>query len=128
MKLKEAKITVTVADTSGTSSATGPAVFGYLEAVDWIDGTYADGVDAVLACVNTNTGVDYTVLTLTDANSDARYHPRSPLHSQTGAALTFDSTQGQSGVIILNGNLKLTVTSAGSTAGVTGGCVVYYLE
>jgi hypothetical protein len=42
--------------------------------------------------------------------------------------LTFDSTQGQSGVIILNGNLKLTVTSAGSTAGVTGGCVVYYLE
>jgi hypothetical protein len=130
MNLNARRINVTLADTSGTSSTVdGAAVFGLLEAVQWIDGTYADGVDAVLACVNADSGVDQTLLTLTNADADAWYYPRAQIDDQAGAAETFNSTEGLSlAHIVLNGTLKLTVTSAGSTAGLTGGCVVYYLS
>lgn len=128
MQLKQRRIDVTLADTSGTGSAVDTtAVFGLLHAVQWIDGTYADGVDAVLACVNADSGVDQTLLTLTNANADAWYYVRTQIDSELGAGLTYNSTQTVTDYLVLNGTLKLTVTSAGATAGLTGGAVVYYL-
>lgn len=127
-QLKQRRIDVTLADTSGTGSAVDTtAVFGLLHSVQWIDGTYADTVDAVLSCINADSGVDQTLLTLTNASNDAWYRPRGAAHNQTGTALTYDSTQGVTDYLVLNGTLKLAVTSAGATAGVTGGAVVYYL-
>lgn len=91
-----------------------------LYAVEWIDGDFADGVDAVLSCVNTVGGVDRTLLTLTDANNDAIYYPRVLEADNAGGALTTYALP------VVDGDLKLAVTSGGDTK--TGGCVVHLLE
>ena len=113
----------TIADGSGNNTATIPA-FGLLHAVEWVDGDFADGVDSVLSVTNTDSGVDSTLLTLTDANIDAWYYPRVALHDTAGAAVTYDGTRPIYGRFVVNGTLKLTVTSGGDTK--TGGAVVYY--
>lgn len=89
-----------------------------LYAVEWVDGALADGVDAVLSVTNTLSGVDLTLLTLTDANSDLMYYPRVIADGVTGADLTGWYVQH-----VVDGTLKLTVTSGGSAA--TGACIVY---
>ena len=93
-------------------------MFGYLEAVDWIDGDLTDGVDAVLSVTNTPSGVDHTLLTLTNANADAMYYPRRVVDTTAGAAAA-----GVYDRFIVDGVLKLAVTSGGASK--TGGCVVY---
>lgn len=91
-----------------------------LYAVEWIDGTFDDGVDAALKCVETESGVDQTLLTLTNANNDAWYYPRTTEDDEAGAALT------TRGMLVVNGDLKLEVTNGGNAK--TGGCIVYYVE
>lgn len=93
-----------------------------LIAVDWIDGDFADGVDGTLAMTTREFGADVTLLTLTDANSDAIYYPMVEAHSNAGAAL---DTAGDVMYTrqIVNGTLQLTVANGGATK--TGGCVVY---
>lgn len=89
-------------------------------AVEWIDGTFADGVDAVLSAEDTPSGVAKTLLTLTNANADAWYHPRVLEQDNTGTNTTFYCMP------VLHGDLKLSVTSGGNAT--TGGCIVYLLE
>lgn len=93
--------------------------------VEWIDGDYADGVDAVLSCVNTRSGVDRTLLTLTDANSDAFHQPLRVAQDALGADL---DTAGDVAYArpIVDGDLKLVVSSGGNAK--TGGCVVFLKE
>lgn len=91
-----------------------------LYAVEWVDGTLADGVDAVLSITDTLSGVDKTLLTLTDANNDAWYYPRVLESDNAGVATTFYSMQ------VVEGTLKLVVSSGGNVA--TGACIVYLLE
>jgi hypothetical protein len=88
-----------------------------VHAVEWIDGDFADGVDAVLSVVNTLSGVEQTILTLTDANSDAWYFPRIAESSNVGTPLTTNTP------MLANGDLRLVVSAAGSVK--TGGCIVY---
>jgi predicted RecA/RadA family phage recombinase len=124
-KLHEMRLSGTCTS-DGALTVTGEeAVFGYLDAVDWIDGSFADGVDAVLSVYNTNTGVDVTLLTLTNADSDARYYPRAIVHSEAGVALT-GTSGGDRARMLMNGVPKLAVTSGGDVK--TGGCVIYWLE
>ena len=124
-KLHEMRLSGTCTS-SGALTVTGEdAVFGYLDAVDWIDGNFADGVDAVLSVTTTNTGVDVTLLTLTDANNDARYYPRALVHGETGSALT-GTSGGDRTRMLLNGVPKLVVADGGDTT--TGGCIIYWLE
>lgn len=119
MALYDIRLNVTT-DGSGDGSATATrAVFGYLVAVDWIDGDLTDGVDAVLSVTNTPSGVDHTLLTLTNANSDAIYYPRRVVDTTAGATATSVYDR-----FIIDGTLKLVVASGGSAK--TGGCVVYY--
>jgi len=89
-----------------------------LYAVEWIDGDFADGVDAVLSVTNTLSGVDTTLLTLTNADNDKWYFPRVLVQGVTGTDLTaiYD-------MLVVDGTLKLTITNGGN--GKTGGCVVY---
>ena len=91
-----------------------------LYAVEWVDGTLDDGVDAVLSVTATPSGVDKTLLTLTNANDDAWYHPRGVEHDAAGAALT---TRALS---VVYGTLKLVVSAGGNVK--TGACWVYLLD
>jgi hypothetical protein len=92
-----------------------------LHAVEWIDGTLVDGVDAVLSCTARAMGqADKTLLTLTDANIDKCYFPRELEHSNVGAALTTYSLP------VVDGTLQLAVTAGGNA--MTGGCVCYLVE
>lgn len=124
-KLQEMRLYGTCTS-AGALTVTGErAVFGFLDAVEWIDGTFADGVDAVISCYNTNSGVDNTLLTLTDADNDAWYYPRTLVHDLAGAALT-GTSGGDRARRIVNGIPKLVVTDGGDVK--VGGCIIYWLE
>ena len=120
MAIKDVKLYGTT-NSGGALTVTGQgAVSGFLYAIEWIDGSFADGVDAVISCTNTPSGVDNTLLTLTNANDDAWYFVRETEDDNTGAA-------GTSKVLpILNGVPKLVVSSGGDTK--AGGCVLYYMD
>jgi len=92
-----------------------------LHAVEWIDGTLVDGVDAVLSCSARPLGMaDKVLLTLTDANIDKTYYPRELEHSNVGVALTTYA------LMLVDGTLSLAVTAGGNA--MTGGCVCYLIE
>lgn len=121
MSLRAYKLTLTSAADGSGSTATVAPVAGYLEAVDWIDGDFADGVDAVLTTTSTDSGTAHTLLTLTNADNDAVYYPRRVVDTTAGAAAT-----GVYGRFIVSGYLTLIVTNGGDAK--TGGCVVYVAD
>lgn len=91
-----------------------------LYAVEWKLGTAAAGVDATLSTTDTDSAVDQTLLTLTNANANAWYYPRMLESDTAGAALT------TSGFLVVNGDLKLVVAQGGATK--TGAAVIYLVE
>lgn len=93
-----------------------------LHAVEWVDGTLTDGVDAVLSQINTPSGVDKTLLTLTNANDDAWYYPWVLAVKNDGSTASTDMYVEQ----VVSGQLKLAVTSGGDAK--TGKCIVYLKE
>jgi hypothetical protein len=123
LKLKEIRINATT-DGDGDASVDGSrSVFGRLYAVQWIDGDFTDGVDAVISTQNHDAAK--TLLTLTNANNDALYYPRDLFHDAAGAALT--GTQGgDRSFPSMVGLPRLVVSSGGATK--TGGCILFYFE
>jgi hypothetical protein len=119
--LKHVTLRVTT-DGSGNGITTSSihGVQGVLLAIEWVKGTLANGVDAVVSCVNTPSGIDQDILSLTDANSNGWYYPRSIEHNLLGAE------QEPTVPPIINGDLKLTVASGGSLN--SGHCVIYYVD
>jgi hypothetical protein len=112
-------------DASGDLSIThGIPILGKLVKIRWIDGTFADGVDVVFT-VDSADGMspDETLLTLTDANSDAAYWPRTPVQDAVGADVTYDGTNEIYGKFVIDGKLKMVVSSGGVTK--AGGALVY---
>ena len=118
------KLTATT-DGSGDATVTTDRVLnGELYAVQWIDGDFADGVDAVISVTSNDAAVDYTVLTLTNANDDAMYYPRAQVQDLAGAGITYDGTNETHGVKVpIVGKVKLVVSSGGDTK--TGGAVLF---
>lgn len=111
-------------DSSGDLTLTSENTYnGELVMVQWVDGDLVDGVDAVLSVTKTDSGVDYTLLTLTNANNDALYHTRAILTDQAGATITYDGTNEVYGCIPVVGQLKLVISSGGDTK--TGGAIVF---
>lgn len=106
--------------TDGTATITGDRyISGLLVAVQWIDGDFDNGVDAVLSTINSPAAA--TLLTLTDADNDALYYPRIVAHDNAGAAQSaVDQFQ------LLDGVPKLAITGGGSAK--SGGCIIYWLE
>jgi len=98
-------------------------VAGLLRSIQWIDGDFADGVDAVISFMARGPGDEHTVLTLTDANVDAWYHPGSAVDDNAGVNASFNGTQIVYTLTVIDGLLKLVVSDGGS--GKTGGCIVY---
>lgn len=121
MALKTIRMNFT---TDGAGDATVTATInqrgGLLYAVEWVDGDLVDGVDAVLSCMSTESGVDQTLLTLTDANNDAWYYPRTTEDDTAGAALTTTTP------MVVSGDLQLVVSSGGATK--TGAAIIYLTE
>lgn len=112
-------------DSGGDATVTATiAVYARLLAVEWTVGDLAAGVDAVLSVTNTSSGVDHTLLTLTNANSDAWYYTRVIASDNAGATITFDGTNEIYVKDVINGHLKLVISSGGDTK--TGGVTVYY--
>lgn len=94
---------------------------GLLYDVTWIDGTLADGVDAVLSVTNRPANAaDKTLLTLTNANDDAMYYPREYGDDNTGTEVT-----SMSEFPVVDSLLKLVISSGGAIA--SGGCIVTIL-
>lgn len=120
MALREHKLTGTTAADGSLTVLAETSYFGFLYAVEWIDGTFDDGVDGVLSATYTPSAVDKTLLTLTDANADAWYHPRVATCGATGAA------DGGTDLPIVNGTLKLVIAQGGNAK--TGGAIVYVWE
>ena len=123
MKYKEIELSGTT-DTSGdlTVNATTP-VIGLLYAIRWVDGTFANGVDAVISTQGHEASV--TLLTLTNADDDAWYYPRDVVHSEAGAAL-LGTNGGDRALPLMVGVPRMVVSNGGST--LTGGCILYYVE
>lgn len=117
--LEQLRLTGTT-DGDGAATVDSPeAVLGALYAVQWIDGTLADGVDAVLSVVGPD--ATQTILTLSNANDDAMYYPRHAVHDNAGAAIA-----GLYDLPLINGKPRLAITSGGTTR--TGGCVLYFVR
>lgn len=112
------------ADADGALTVVGTkAIDGYIRKVRWIDGTFADGVDAVISVTNADS--DETILTLTDANIDASYYPRVVVHSEAGVALTGTSGGDRQSPFVV-GTPKLVVADGGN--GGIGGCIIFFEE
>ncbi len=111
-------------DASGNLTVTsGNKITGLLHAVSWIDGTFADGVDAVISDDRDGDETDVTLLTLTNANDDAMYYPQTPAQDNAMSDVTFDGTNEIYTHQIVNGKLKMVVSDGGESK--VGGCVVY---
>jgi len=123
MNLKEMRLTGTTA-VGGALTVNGTsAIFGRLYAIQWIDGDFSDGVDAVISTQGHDSSK--TLLTLTDANNDALYYVRDVMHDATGGALT-GTAGGDRCMPLLVGTPRLVVASGGDAK--TGGCILYYFE
>jgi len=107
----------TDATVSGLPRGRGPLL---LYAVEWVDTDFDAGVDAVLSVTDTPTGIDKTLLTLTNADAEATYYPQVLTQTNAGANTTFYTDQ------VVHGTLKLAVTNGGNVK--TGKCVVYLRE
>ncbi len=86
MALVNVKLTGTT-DGSGDVTINAPnSIYGFLYAIEWVFGSGTSGVDATFTMQSTPSGVAKTLLTLTNANADAWYHPRDDEHGSTGTA------------------------------------------
>lgn len=91
-----------------------------LYAIEWVVGTAVAGVDATLSVTNTDSAIDQTLLTLTNANANAWYYPRTLESDTVGTALT------TRGFLVVNGDLKLVVAQGGAAK--VGSAIVYLVE
>lgn len=106
-------------DSSGDLTVTyGHHVLGKLLAIQWIDGSFVDGVDAVFSFEQDGPGADRTVDTLTDANNDAWLHPVVGVDDNAATPVANQYTQ-----YIIDGYPKMVVSSGGDTK--TGGMILY---
>lgn len=117
--LRDVKLTGTT-DASGNLTVNADTqIAGLLFGIEWVVGTFAAGVDAVISMQSTPSGVAKTVLTLTNANANAFYNPREAEHDNTGAAIT-----GAYCYPLVIGKPRLVVAQGGNT--MTGTCILYY--
>jgi len=120
--IRPIKLYGTTDGTDGTAGALtvldNHKVVGILQAIQWIDGDLADGVDAVVSVDMDDDAPDLTLLTLTNANDDAWYFPKVTADSNAGTEIATEYVSP-----IVNGKLKLAVTSGGNVK--SGGCIVY---
>jgi hypothetical protein len=119
--LRAVPITVTT-DASGDGTATSSSMFGWIYAIELIDGSFENGVDWTFACATPNdSGVARNLFVIADANDDKMYYPRTLEHLATdGTVLTTHCHP------LVNGGVKLTIAQGGNAK--TGGAIIYYFR
>lgn len=120
MRVYNLTATTTNLGAATATAATGRGFPQLLYAVEWIDGDLANGVDAVLSVTDNGSGVDYTLLTLTNANDDKWYYP-STVEADTAGANRTTTTK-----MVVQGTLQLVISDGGDTK--TGGAYVYTVD
>lgn len=104
-------VTTTGSNGSAAGSATSHILTGRLIAV-YIDYTNQPSTtDVTIATVNAPVR---TLLTITDANTDAWFYPRVQVHGVTGTALTMDGTRLLTDTLPLNDYVGVTVAQGDS--------------
>jgi hypothetical protein len=125
MKYKIRTLSVTTdASGDGTTNDT-QSINGDIIAIEWLLGTCDAGVDVTVSCQSTPGGVAQTLLTLTNADANARYYPRVVVHGNTGTALT-GTAGGDTIPQAAIGTLRAVVASGGNTK--TGTVIVTYAD
>lgn len=124
MGLRYLELTGTTDGSGALTVNASRSLTGQLYAVEWVVGTFATGVDAVLSEQSRIGGVARTLLTLTDANANAIYYPRYLVHGETGTALT-GTSGGDRVMAYLMGVPRLVVAQGGDAK--TGSCIVWYI-
>lgn len=118
--IRTVKLYGTTDGTAGALTVTSNhKVVGLLKGIQWIDGDLIDGVDAVISVDMDDNAPDVTLLTLTNANSDAWYYPKAVATDGTGGAIATEFVD-----LVINGKPKLEISSGGN--GKSGGCIIYY--
>ena len=121
MRTLELKVT-TAAGGGGTDTA--PYLReGFIEAIDVdYDATAAAGTDVTITCVG-GPGRDLTILTLTNANTDGWFYPRTVSHTLAGVAQAVYDVK-----LPFKGYLKLTVADAGGAVTDCVTATIFYSE
>lgn len=123
MALKDIRLPVTT-DGSGNATKVGErSIKGRLVSAEWKQGTLAATTDATLSMTQTPSGVDRTVLTLTNVAANAWYSPRELVHDPAGTALT-GTAGGDRVPAVLVGTPKLVIAQGGAAA--SGELILYY--
>jgi hypothetical protein len=118
----DSSTTANAATISGGNRSTGSPYLLY--AVEWVDTDFDAGVDATLTVTSTPSGIDRTLLTLTDADAEATYYVRENAHGNTGTAWAEGADKTATRVQpIVDGTLKLVIAQGGNAK--TGKCLVY---
>ena len=127
MKLREISLHGTTASGGALTVNASEVVFGKLYAVEWIDGTLADNVTAVISCQNTPSAAAQTLLTLGagEGDNDKWYYPRNQAHGPDATALWYEAANSElvPAQAIVNGTLRLVIADGGNVK--SGGCIVY---
>ena len=123
MSLRDMRL-IDTTDGTGAATINGDSqIKGRLARVEWVDGDLSDGVGAVLTMQNTPSEVAQTILTLTAANNDANYYPRTLVHDENGTPLT-GTSGGDREMLIVSGVPRLVISSGGAAH--TGGMILYF--
>jgi hypothetical protein len=108
-------ITTAGADGSATGSATTPGVIaGKVLAVHVNYTNQPSTTDVTIATVHAPV---VTILTLTSANTDGWFYPRTAVHDATGGALTFDGTEPIAEPVPVCDQVKVTVAQGDGAGG-----------
>lgn len=98
-------------DSSGDGSATTPVLNGLLRRIAYVKTDFADGVDFTLT-----DGFGTTLLTGTNVNASAAYHPRQATHGADGSASLYAASgEPVESDYPVSGTLTVTVSSGGDT-------------
>lgn len=116
--MRDVKLTFTTDGSGNATAETNDLGYCKLYAVEWIDGDLVDGVDATFKVTGNTSGVDRTILTLTNANADAFYHVSAAAYGAAGAAITDSHVP-----VIVDGKIAVTIASGGSAK--SGAAILY---
>lgn len=107
-------VSITTESTTGNGTGYSANVTGRLLTVQYAKGNFTNGVDITI----TGEASGLALMTLTDQNSSATFHPRAPLHAGNGTALTYNGNAALpvcEPFMLANERVKIAVTQAGNS-------------
>lgn len=109
--MKRYKVTVTT-DASGNATAYTPRLSGLADAIHYVKGDFADGVDFTI----TSEATGVSLWTDTNVNASEVVRPRAPTHDQAGAALLYASggTAVSERIALANDRVKIVIAQGGN--------------